>query len=113
MKSQFHFGSIQTITEEVQSYVKEYVSIPLWFNSNLWEKMDIDKKNEQSLNSTLVQFKLREDDYICCCEYGSQFHFGSIQTFDFLSSIPPLLEVSIPLWFNSNTKYRAGVGESK
>jgi len=61
------------------------------------------------LNSTLVQFKLRDMSANYKMAKMSQFHFGSIQTnrretFTKLQ----MNKVSIPLWFNSNIEEVTG-----
>ena len=81
IKSQFHYGSIQTKNLKKLSYeqlvslnstmvqfkLKDFlikqgavtcVSIPLWFNSNILAKQWGMLPNNASLNSTMVQFKL-------------------------------------------------------
>ena len=59
MQSQFHFGSIQTLLlfDSILE-LSLIVSIPLWFNSNSLFFYYICMYTQESLNSTLVQFKL-------------------------------------------------------
>ncbi len=55
--SQFHYGSIQIYSNGGSLGNEFYVSIPLWFNSNIELKVIPKTEIKDSLNSTMVQFK--------------------------------------------------------
>jgi len=105
--SQFHFGSIQTDNHSTNArqrtgrlnstlvqfkpmviamgipVLQDRVSIPLWFNSNGYDSLNI-------YSHPAIK---------------SQFHFGSIQTVIVGYQLHKLVDdVSIPLWFNSNRR---------
>jgi len=82
------------------------VSIPLWFNSNIPILPILLILLILSLNSTLVQFKpKRKGVKFVPIREESQFHFGSIQTLSIEDvKWSEIVEVSIPLWFNSNVE---------
>ena len=103
LRSQFHYGSIQTKAPYMKMVSIVSVTIPLWFDSNQRSRKDLAKSIQRS-----------------------QFHYGSIQTGGGLMSLPYIHPchnstmvrfkldraravttlrrmVTIPLWFDSNT----------
>jgi len=76
---QFHSGSIQTEIRAVELHSTIFVSIPLWFDSNV-EAVAEKVHNLGCFNSTLVRFKLWLQDHISVRPIPFQFHSGSIQT---------------------------------
>jgi len=46
---------------DVKGLIRALVSIPLWFNSNAINGVTVINFNKRRLNSTLVQFKLADE----------------------------------------------------
>jgi len=113
MKSQFHFGSIQT--DLVIGGNSDLVESQFHFGSIQTDAPVAIAMGHPiyRLNSTLVQFKLNRREVFNKLQMKSQFHFGSIQTgVRVILGRNSLQSVSIPLWFNSNgAKNRAKVKE--
>ena len=84
VKSQFHYGSIQTYAVILQDFKIDIVTIPLWFDSN---NGSLSQRGffSQRHNSTMVRFKLLAGFSLIIKFNKSQFHYGSIQTFLLLS----------------------------
>ena len=81
--SQFHYGSITTVSWKVVSeFFVATVSIPLWFDYN-----------KSGGSETVIALQV------------SQFHYGSITTIEctVLWGKRNIYIVSIPLWFDYNT----------
>ena len=85
----------------------EYISIPLWCDSNLY-LLHLYLRFHLHFNSTLVRFKLQGLSFTNSSSDEFQFHSGAIQTGSSAKYLRSGFRISIPLWCDSNTM-REGV----
>ena len=100
--SQFHYGSIQMYKNPKEK--NEIVMSQFHYGSiQINSVCIIIIKTRLCLNSTMVRFKSSWSSYDDLRVIVSQFHYGSIQIETTLLKICRSYQVSIPLWFDSNT----------
>ena len=101
--SQFHYGSIQILAGRPSEYKPDSL------NSTMVRfkfMAGINKYNNWGfgLNSTMVRFKSSETKLYPINADRSQFNYGSIQIRTIEINVYNTYGVSIPLWFDSNSK---------